>query len=246
MNELVNKIRRGEVDINNQDLFFSILIKGLLLKLDDDISIREEFVPHFILHTGDDTMWLNMKGYDFSKEPVDPSNEHTVYNTIPRCIVNPGSIDLMTDQLTSPYSMGNLQYENEDGILSLIGEFRRIPVKLSCDIKYYVDSYTDMLALVQQIISKLCFIRTYSITYMGQAIECSYKIPDSFSGEHTMDLDGTTSDNKSKTISLSLEIETSFPIWAAETIMSNDIRIINPTLNIDVNNEINELHIETR
>ena len=81
---------------------------------------------------------------------------------------------------------------------------------------------------------------------MGQAIECSYKIPDSFSGEHTMDLDGTTSDNKSKTISLSLEIETSFPIWAAETIMSNDIRIINPVLNIDVNNEINELHIKTR
>ena len=69
MNELITKIRKGEIDINNQDLFFSILIKGLLLKLDDDISIRGGFIPHFILHTGDDTMWMNMKGYDFSKEP---------------------------------------------------------------------------------------------------------------------------------------------------------------------------------
>lgn len=225
MNELIQKIMKGEVDINNQDLFFSILIKGLLLKLDDDISIRGEMIPHFIMHTGDDTMWLNMKGYDFSKEPVDPSNEHYVYNTIPRCIVNPGSIDLMTDQLTSPYSMGNLQYENEDGVYSLTGEFRRIPVKLSCDIKYYLDSYTDLLALIQQVLTKLCFIRTFNITYMGQMIQCSYKIPESFSGEHIMDIDGTMSDNKSKTLSLSLEIETSFPIWAAETIMTNDIRV---------------------
>lgn len=238
MNELLNKIRKGEIDINNQDLFFSILIKGLLLKLDDDISIRGGFIPHFILHTGDDTMWMNMKGYDFSKEPIDPSNEHTIYNQVPRCIVNPGSIDLMTDQLTSPYSMGNLQYEDKDGIWSLVGEFRRIPIKLSCDIKYYVDSYTDLLELTQQIISKLCFIRTYNITYMGQCIECSYKIPDSFSGEHTMDLDGTMTDNKSKTVSLSIEVETSLPIWEARTIMSNDVRIITPVSNIYTTNEI--------
>ena len=28
--------------------------------------------------------FLNMKGYDFGKEPTDPSNEHTIYNKIPR------------------------------------------------------------------------------------------------------------------------------------------------------------------
>ena len=53
-----------------------------------------------------------------------------------------------------------------------------------------------------------------------------------------MDLDGTMTDNKSKTVSLSIEVETSLPIWASSTIMSNDVRIIEPTTNIYTTNEI--------
>lgn len=227
MNDIVNKIRKEEIDINNQDLFFSILIKGLLMKLDDDISIRNKIVPHFINHTGDDTMYLNIKGYDYSKEPIEVSNENYIYNTIPRCIVNPENINLMTDQLSSPYSLGTIQYNYEDGLYGLIGEFRRIPLKLSCNMTYYVDSYTDMLGLIQQLITKLSFARTYNITYMGQQIMCAYKIPTDFQEEHTMDIDGTTTDNKNKTISLSIEIESSLPVWNPQTIMSNDKRIIN-------------------
>lgn len=226
MIDIITKIRKGDIDINNQDLFFSILIKGLLLKLDKDINIRSNKVPHFILHTGDDTMYLNMKGYDFSTEPEQISNENYIYNKIPRCIVNPGNIDLLPDQLSSPYSIGNLQYESEDKLYSLSGEFRRMPIKLTCDLKYYVDSYSDVLALIQQIISKLSFIQTYDITYMGQYILCSYKIPDGFQEEHTMDIDGTTSDSKLKTLSLSIEIETSFPVWNNKTIVDNNNMII--------------------
>lgn len=226
MNNVIENIRKGEIDINNQDLFFSILIKGLLLRLDDDIKIRNHEVPHFILHTGDDTMYLNFKGYNFSKEPIENTNEEYIYNIIPRCIVNPNNIDVLPDQLSSPYSMGTLQYQSKDDLLGLVGEFRRMPIKLSCDMKYYVDSYTDMLALIQQIISKLSFVRTYNINYMGQTIVCSYTIPQSFQEEHTMDIDGTTTDNKNKTLSLSIEIETSFPIWNPQTIMSKDIMII--------------------
>lgn len=226
MNNIIENIRRGEIDINNQDLFFSILIKGLLLRLDDDIKIRNKEVPHFILHTGDDTMYLNFKGYDFSKEPIENTNEEYIYNTIPRCIVNPNNIDILPDQLSSPYLMGTLQYQSKDDLLGLVGEFRRMPIKLSCDIKYYVDSYTDMLALIQQIVSKLSFVRTYNINYMGQTIVCSYTIPQSFQEEHTMDIDGTTTDNKNKTLSLSIEIETSFPVWNNQTIMSKDKVIV--------------------
>lgn len=222
--ENVKKIREGEIDINNQDLFFSILIKGLLNKLDDRITIRGKHIPHYIIHTGDDTMYLNAKGYDNSKEVLNISTEE-IYSTIPRCMVNPGNIDLAPDQLSSPYSMGTLQFDTDDHIYSLSGEFRRMPLKLTCEIKYYVDSYQDMLALIQQMISKLSFVQTYDITYMGQMIKCSYKIPESFGEEHTMDIDGTTTDSKLKSLSLSLEIESTFPVWNEKTIMSNDIRI---------------------
>ena len=34
--EIVEKIRKGEIDINNQELFFSTLIKGLILKLNEE------------------------------------------------------------------------------------------------------------------------------------------------------------------------------------------------------------------
>ena len=57
---LTNKIREGEIDINNQSLFFSAIIKGLLNKLYKDLKIRDIYIPHFILNTGDDTMYLQV------------------------------------------------------------------------------------------------------------------------------------------------------------------------------------------
>ena len=226
LNTIVEKIREGEIDINNQELFFSTLIKGLMLKLNQDISIRNIPVPHIIVHTGSDALYLEQKGYDNSIEPLSISNENYIYNISPRCVVNPGGIDLVLDQLTHPYTLGQLQYDSGDNLYNLTGEFRRLPLKLSVELKYFVDSYRDLLELVQQVLTKLSFIRTYHITYMGQAITCSYKIPESFSGEHVTELDGTTQDDKSKTLTLSIEVETNLPVYERRTIVSSDNYIL--------------------
>ena len=220
--DVIEKIRKGEIDINNQELFFSTLIKGLMLRLDDDISIRGISVPHVITHTGSDLMYLEKKGQDMSIEPLEVSNEDYTYTMIPRCIVTPGGIDLIPDQLTNPYSIGNFQYDEGEMVLGLAAEFRRLPIKLSVELKYFTDSYRDMLELVQQVLTKLSFIRTFNITYLGQMITCSYKIPESFSEEHLTDLDGTTTDSKSKTLTLSLEVETNLPVISSKTVMSTD------------------------
>lgn len=220
--DVIEKIRKGEIDINNQELFFSTLIKGLMLRLDDDISIRGISVPHVITHTGSDLMYLEKKGQDMSVEPLEISNEDYTYTMIPRCIVTPGGIDLIPDQLTNPYSIGNFQYDEGEMVLGLAAEFRRLPIKLSVELKYFTDSYRDMLELVQQVLTKLSFIRTFNITYLGQMITCSYKIPESFNEEHLTDLDGTTTDSKSKTLTLSLEIETNLPVISSKTVMSTD------------------------
>ena len=240
VNKIINSIRNGDLDINVQDLFLSIIIKGLLYNLNNSIKVRNKEVPHYILHTGDDRMYLEAKGYNFGIEPGSPSNENTIYSIIPKCIVNPSGIDLDTSQLTSPYSIGNIQYEcneeNFSGVYLLKGEFRRIPIKLSVDLKYYVDSYTDMLELIQYIISNFAFIKTYDIMYMGQKIKCSYKIPEAFSEEHTMDIDGSFSDNREHTLSLSIEVESNIPIFNNRTIMSADNIIVKPVSNIIVKN----------
>lgn len=235
---VVNKIRRGEIDINNTSSFFGVLIKGMINSLNGEVLIRKESVPHFILHTGDDLMYLMNKGQDMSVEPREVSNEDYIYNQIPRCIVTPGSIDLVPDQLTSPYAYGNLQYEDEDSVYSLAAEFRRMPIKMNFDLKYYTNSYSDSLELFQQIMSKLVFVRTFFITYMGQTIMCSYKIPESYEEEHMVDIDGTTTDSKYRTTSLSIEVETNMPVYAAQTVVSTD-SIINLTRSKD--EEGNEL-----
>lgn len=232
---LVNSIRNGDLDINVQDLFLSKMIKGLLYNLNNEIKIRNINVPHYIMNTGDDRMFIEARGYDNLIEPLNISNEkNTIYSIIPKCIVNPSGIDLDISQLTSPYSIGGVQYENENGIYMLKGEFRRIPVKLSVELKYYTDSYTDMLELIQYIISNFAFIRTYDIMYMGQKIKCSYKIPEAFSDEHTMDLDGSFSDNRNHVLSLSIEVEGSMPVYNNRTIMDAANIIVTPVSNIYV------------
>ena len=219
---IINSIRTGALDVNTQELFFPLIIKGLLRSLNDAIYIRNIPVPHYILHTGDDRMFLEQKGHDISKEPQSISNEDWIYSITPKCIVTPGGIDLDTAQLTSPYSLGKCQLESDTEIVSLTGEFRRLPVKLAIDLKYYVDSYTDMMELIQYVTTNLAFIRTYNIVYMGQKIKCSYKIPDSYGEEHTMDIDGAFQDSREHSLSLSIEVETTFPVFSNRTMVSSD------------------------
>jgi hypothetical protein len=219
---ITNMIRRGEIDINNQSLFFSIIVKGLMRKLQDDLTIRNIAIPHIILNTGDDLMYLELKGHDQSKEPYEITNEDYIYNAIPRCMVNPKGINLIPDQLTTPYSRGVLQYENEDSINTYNAEFRRMPLTMSMEMSYYVDTYTDLLELTQKLISKLSFIQTYYVTYMGQSILCSYRIPESLEGDFSITLDGAYSDNKSRKLSVNIELETNFPIFNNRSIIQAD------------------------
>lgn len=230
--ELTNKIRRGKIDINNQSLFFSILIKGMLQALKKDISVRGVEVPHFILNTGDDTMYLGVKGQDASVEPLQISNEEYVYNIKPRCIVQPKGINLVPDQLTSPYSNGVFQYDDGENITSFTAEFRRYPITMVFDLNYYLDTYTDALELVQQVITKLAFIRTFSVEYMGQHIRCSYTVPEAMDAEYNMNIEGNTSEVKDRKISLSLTVETYIPVYDVRTAVQCDHYIRDGVYNI--------------
>ena len=234
IDDIITDIRNGKINVNSQELFFPLIIKGLISNLNNLIYIRKSPVPHYILHTGDDRLFLEAKGYNANIEPEKISNEEYIYSVIPKCIIEPGSLDLDTAQLTSPYSIGSCQLEYNDQILALKGEFRRIPIKLSVELKYYTDSYTDMLELIQYVTSNLAFLRTYNIMYLGQKIMCSYKIPDSFGEEHTMEIDGALTDNRTHTLSLSLEVETNMPVFENRTIMRADKYIVTTVHNTNM------------
>ena len=220
--EIVNKIRKGEIDINSQSSFFSTLVKAFLWHLNSKIKIHSKNVPHYIINTGDETIYTDIKGEDETASATEIENENYIYTKIPRCAVTPKGISMQGDQCTNPYANGVCQYEDEDNLLTLTGEFRRISVTMSFDLEYLLDSYTDYLMLCQQLVSNLAFIRTFDITYLGQKIPCSYQLPDSVDGEYNTDFELDSTDDKRKKVSLSLEVETVFPVFDNATIMLSD------------------------
>lgn len=224
---IVDKIRNGLVDCNNQQLFLSTVLKGLMLRLNRSIKIRDIFIPHMIINTGDDVVWLMEKEYDYSKEPLEITNEQYIYNTLPRCIVTPQGINIMADQLSCPYTTGEFQVEYEDNLYTLCGEYRRVPLKIGVDLKYHLDTFTDLLECMQHIITKMAFIQNYNITYMGQVITCSYHIPESLEGEWQAEMDGTTNDEKNRILPVSLEVESNLPVFDHHTV-SEINRITHP------------------
>ena len=235
---LWEKLRSRNIDINNIEPFLPIITKGFIYKLNQNLIIRNIHIPHYILNTGDDIMYLEPKGQDQSIEPIENSNENFIYSQIPRCMVQPAGLNIQTDQLTSPYSYGNFQVGIEDMIYEFRAEFRRIPIVMNYSLKYYFDSYTDALNTTQQIIANLAFINNFSVIYLGQKIMCSYKIPDDYETEYMMEFDGATTDQKNRTLALDLEVQTNMPIVYPETIVPANAYIKKTVTDLDTDNEL--------
>lgn len=220
--KIIEQIRKGNMDVNSQSLFFSLLSKNLVLNLNNSVKIRDKGVPHYILHTGTDLQWLQVKGQDLSIEPYEISNEDYVYSEIPRCIVQVGGVNLLFDQLTNPFIIGNLQLEYEDKILSLAAEVRRMPIKVEYTLTYEVSGYLDLMELIQQIICNLSIIRIFNIQYLGQQITCSYTLPSNYNSNFLMEVNEDMQESKTKTLQLQIEVESNLPIYDNKTIMSWD------------------------
>ena len=231
MNPIIAKLRTEELDCNDSQLFFSTLIKGLMRDLNALIKIRDIPVPHMIINTGDDAMWLLEKDYDYSKEPFENTNEQYIYNIVPRCIVSLGSLDMVPDQLSNPYTRGQFQYESDGQLYTLSAEFRRMPVKVQVTLKYVLDTFRDVLEMMQHVCCKLAFIRTFKIVYLGQTITCTYKIPESIEDQHMTEITGDTTESRDKTVELTLEVESNLPVYSSPTI-TEDVRIAHPIQNL--------------
>lgn len=221
MLQFIEDIKREVIDVNNLESFFGILTKGFLYHLNNILTLRGEPIPHLLLNTGDDILYLEIKGHNMNVEPNEVSNEDFIYNKIPRCIVQPNGITILADQL-SAWSNGVFQLEHNGALMGVVSDFRRFPVKMNMSLKYYFDSYTDALNVAQQIIAKEAFVNTFEIVYLGQRINCSYQLPDSEDIEKMIEFDGLTLESKSKTISFDFDVESNLPILLPSTVEPSD------------------------
>lgn len=231
---LLSRIVSGEIDINDRENFFIALYKGFLWSINDKLSVRGNKIPHIVVNTGDDTMYLNVKGQNHSIEPAQVSNEDYVYSVVPRATVQFSGINMKTDQLTSPHTRGKLSLEYGDMLYSMTAKFRRIPITTSANVKYYLDNFTDLLECSQQIIANTAFINNFRVTYMGQTINCTYRLPDSFSDEKMLEFDGVTVDSKNRTVEIEYELETNLPVYDCRTAVFEDCVITNHIQNVSV------------
>lgn len=229
--QISEMIKNETIDINTQENFLSKVIKGVMYDLNTIIKVRGKNVPHLIISTGDDTMYLDVKGQNQAIEPQDISNENYVYSVIPRGVVTPSGINLETDQLSSPYTRGRLQVEHDDVLYEMTAEFRRMPMTMRISIKYILDTFTDTLNLMQHIITHLSFVRTFTIIYMGQQITCSYRFPEAMEEQFNAQFDGLSTDAKYKTVEIELEVETNIPVFYPRTVIPADMVITNPLFN---------------
>jgi len=220
--ELREKIIRGDIDINAQENFFKALYRGFLYDINKKIRIRGCDIPHFVLNTGDDTMFLEVKGQDYSKEPLEIVNEDYVYNQIPRAMVQFNGVNMQTDQLTSPYTRGKFSITYNDFLYGITAEFKRMSIKTEVALKYYFDSFSDLLDANQALITNLAFVNNYSISYMGQTIFCTYSLPDTIDNQIQIEFDGITTESKNRTIEISVEIESNIPIFMPRTVIFED------------------------
>ena len=212
--EIRKKIINGDIDPNNTDLFFGNMIKGALLFLNDSIKLRGNKIPHYILNTGDEILYRELMGYEYDTTNV--TDENFIYNAIPRCIVTPADITVEGDQLTQPYSRGVFEVEDDGHLYEFSAETRRMPIKTTLSLKYYVDSFSDALALSQMIMTNIATIRIYKFSYMGETMEASLTFPDSVQTEHPTEL-SFDSESRYKTVSLELELSTNMPVYNVRT-----------------------------
>lgn len=218
MNEIIKQINQGVIDLNEKQSFFSTVIKGFMFKLNNTLKLRDKYIPHIILNTGDDIMYLEVKGYDYD-EPA--SNEDYIYNIIPRCMVQVDDINVQVDQLSS-YSRGEFVIEHDDDLFGVIADFRRVPLKINMNLKYYFDSFTDAINVAQQVLSKCAFVNNFEVSYLGQNIVSSFELPEGETIEKMIEFDGLTMDSKNKTMSFGLEILTNYPVILNGTVVKSN------------------------
>lgn len=204
--------------------FFSILMKGILGYLNNNIILNGNPINHFIFNTGSSIMFVESNGYEFSW--CETSGEDQMYMKMPRCIVTMGDISVPTEELTSPYVRGN--YERLSSIDNKIkgynAELRRLPIEMSVSLKYVLSTMNESIILIQELIDKLMFQRYFNIVYLGQKIKCSVEFPMNTKIEFNK-IDFSSADINQKNIDLELKICTNYPIINTKSEIDSSIII---------------------
>lgn len=193
---------------NKDERFFSILLKGVLNWLNNNIILYDKPILHFIFNTGSSYIYVESNGYEFSWNET--TSEDQLYMQTPRCLVELGDISVATEELSNPFSYGSYERLNGGNIKGFQSEIRRLPLEINLSLRYVLSNFNESIILVQELIDKILFQRYFNITYLGQIIKCSIEFPNSSKIEINK-IDMTSPEVNQKNINIELKICTNYP-----------------------------------
>ena len=193
---------------NRDERFFSILVKGTLSWLNSNILMYNKSIIHFIFNTGSSYLYVESNGYEFNMSET--TGEDAIYMKMPRCIIEIGDINLPTEELTSPYVRG--VYERKDGnvIKGFNAQMRRLPIEITINAKYVLSNFNEGMILIQEIIDRIAWQQYFSITYLGQVIDCSIEVDSNYQIQFNKP-DMTSTDTKQYIVEVSYKICSNYP-----------------------------------
>ena len=216
--------------------FFSILIKGCLGYLTNNIIMYNKPIKHYIFNTGSSYLYVESNDYNFSW--TETTGENWMYMETPRCLVKLSNFNIPLEELTNPFVRGNYERMSEDGqIKGYNAEMRRLPIEMEISLQYILSNFNEQIILIQELFDKLTFQKYFTITYLGQVINCSIEFPQS----ETLNLADPqldSPDDVHKSIEVSIKLTSYYPIINEETEIptKNIIASFSNKLNIEENN----------
>ena len=223
---------------NRDERFFSLVIKGLLSWLNRNIVLYNKSINHFIFNTGSSYLYIESNGYEYSVNET--SGEDTMYMKLPRCIIELSDVNILTEELSSPYGRGYYEHRSGNMICGYNAEIRRLPLELTINAKYYLSNFNESIVLLQELIDKMVFQKYFKITYLGQEIQCSIEFPGNMNPEINK-IDMSSPDPTQRNVTLDFKICTNYPIINERTEIPTDKVIATFGTKIDMgNNEVDK------
>lgn len=163
---------------NRDERFFSVLVKGALSWLNQNIVMYNKSINHFIFNTGSSYLYVESNGYEFSMNET--SGEDQMYMKMPRCVIELGDINIPMEELSAPYVRGVYERLDDNTIKGYNAQIRRLPLEVSLSAKYVLSNFNEAIILVQELIDKVTFQQYFNITYLGQIIQCSLELDSNY------------------------------------------------------------------
>ena len=168
-----------------------------------------------------------------------------MYMNLPRCVCEFTDINIPVGDLTNPFIRG--VYERRSSIDNQYkgynAQIRRLPLEISMTLHYVLSNFNESIILLQEIIDTLVFQQYFTITYLGQKIQCSIEFPVQ-SNININKIDFDSAEPNQKNVDVQIKINTNYPIINKLTEIPNTkiIATLDNNLNIEQNNKITDTH----